>query len=136
MSIRKSLPVFIVVLAIVFIAAFVFAGNLDFTSFRSPFSKELTYDDALERLGRKLEDVSWREVTVEQVQTVALEKAELEDTLPAISTFPIVVNGRGADVEAEIFVSTEKSGQGTDGWMTEAAQDFNRAGHRLKNGKS
>jgi Ca-activated chloride channel family protein len=63
---------------------------------------------------------------------------DLSDTLPSIDEFPLPVDvtPSGDVVTAEIFTSTEKSGEGTDGWMVEAAEEFNEAGVTLSNGRA
>ncbi|MFQ5973491.1 MAG: VWA domain-containing protein [Alphaproteobacteria bacterium] len=96
----------------------------------------MSYEDSVDTLQGLLEDVDWGENFVSRVSTVSVETASLSDTLPEIGTFPLVVDvPAGGNVVAEIFVSTEKSGTGTDGWMAQAAEDFNAANNRLKNGK-
>jgi Ca-activated chloride channel family protein len=60
----------------------------------------------------------------------------LADTLPSIDEFERVVDpasGPGQTV-AEIFVSTEKSSTDKDGWMTEAAEEFNASAQTLADG--
>jgi Ca-activated chloride channel family protein len=48
------------------------------------------------------------------------------DVLPDISEYPPQVNS-STPSHIEIFSSPEKAGSGTDGWLTEAAKDFNNA---------
>ena len=63
--------------------------------------------------------------------------ADLASTLPSIDEFPIVVQAPStADVVVEIFASTEKSGEDTDGWMTDLARDFNAAAPTLADGSA
>ena len=50
------------------------------------------------------------------------EKAELPDI---DSNYPVVVEPNGKELVVEIFSSPEKAGKGTDGWMTEMAEEFN-----------
>jgi len=63
--------------------------------------------------------------------------ANAADTLPDISTFPLVVDPPrdGQSEVAEIFASTEKSGTGSDGWMVEVAKQFNASNQTLPSGK-
>ena len=126
---------FIVPAVIIGILAFIAATQLRDGSFatRGP----MAYEDAAARLNGFMDDVTWREAIINQVATVELQGGSLEDSLPAINTFPLVVRPHSAGaVTAEIFASTEKSGSGTDGWMVEAAEAFNEQGKRLKNGKT
>ena len=78
------------------------------------------------------------EVPLGQVELIATAaRPTIEDTLPDISTFPMVVDPVQDDVSvvAEVFTSTEKSGSGTDGWMVEVAKQFNEANRKTSNGK-
>ncbi|BCJ93610.1 VWA domain-containing protein [Anaerocolumna cellulosilytica] len=56
--------------------------------------------------------------------SVELTTASLYDELPEIEKYPLVVEGTG-DIVLEIFVSPEKAGSGKDGWLIEAAKEFN-----------
>jgi Ca-activated chloride channel family protein len=108
-------------------------GGLDFG-----FGGELDYDEAASRLDRLVQDVDWSEELVQRKANVSLgQKADLKDSLPPIGQFAFAVNPPVAfnDVAVEIFVSTEKSGSGTDGWMADVARDFNVADVRLSGGK-
>jgi Ca-activated chloride channel family protein len=64
---------------------------------------------------------------------IDLNPTDIAETLPNISKFPITVNNT-TDNFVEIFSSTEKSGTGVDGWLTEVATEFNKANIAL-NGK-
>jgi len=55
---------------------------------------------------------------------------DLNETLPDISNYPPQVE-KNTYRYIEIFSSTEKAGSGTDGWLTEVAQDFNDAGIKI-----
>ncbi len=96
----------------------------------------LSYDKASERLEKVLAGMTWREAHVRGEGTVDVKPADLERSLPPISNYPLVVTGGSGAVVAEIFVSTEKSGSGTDGWMVEAAEAFNRSGQTVGNGRA
>jgi Ca-activated chloride channel family protein len=92
--------------------------------------------DALDQLEEKLTKVTMREEIVTQVAPVEATASDLAPSLPPIETFPIVSNphtGANSTV-VEIFTSTEKSGSGTDGWMTQTAEAFNAEQHRLNDG--
>lgn len=64
---------------------------------------------------------------------VDLTPVDVADSLPDISKFPITVDNTN-DQYVEIFSSTEKSGSGVDGWLTEVATEFNKANINV-NGK-
>ncbi len=96
----------------------------------------MSYEDAVGELSDQLVNISWSKGIVSGVTTVAEQATSLADTLPPITTFPLVVDvPSGGDVTAEIFVSSEKSGTGTDGWMAEAARAFNTQNQKLKSGR-
>lgn len=96
-------------------------------------------DVAEEELRELVDDIGWINDPVTRRANLTLQgEVELADTLPAIDEFPIVVNApRGQNqVVAEIFVSTEKSGSGTDGWMVEVAEEFNDEDVTLSDGRT
>lgn len=95
----------------------------------------LTFEEAEEALIGKLDDVRWSEEIVSGVSTSEAPARDLAETLPDIDVFPIVAAPeRSSAAVAEIFVSTEKSGTGDDGWMREAAEAFNASGARTPSG--
>jgi Ca-activated chloride channel family protein len=99
----------------------------------------LTYTQAVSQLDSLLKRVSWSESIVTRKATVTVDRApDLQDTLPDISKFELVVNPTVApgEVAVEIFASVEKAGKGFDGWLVEVANDFNRSNLRLRNGQS
>jgi Ca-activated chloride channel family protein len=53
--------------------------------------------------------------------------------LPDIGQFPIVVDppSSAGDIEVEIFVSPEKSGKGSDGWIIDIANAFNSSNNSV-----
>lgn len=98
--------------------------------------RAMPYERAAERIRDMKSQVDWREdIVTERARIELAGAADLKKSLPAISTFPIVVAPASGDTTAEIFVSTEKSGTGTDGWMVKVAEDFNAAGIRLASGR-
>ena len=97
----------------------------------------MSYDKAAAKLENTVSDISWTENFKTGGGTVAPATKSLEESLPPINTFPLTVNPNSAGkTVVEIFVSTEKSGSGTDGWMVEAAEEFNRLGKQLQNGRA
>ncbi len=94
--------------------------------------------EAEARLQDLLDDTGFRNEPVSRRANVKPPGGlDLSDTLPSINEFPLAVDvTRAGDVViAEIFTSTEKSGEGTDGWMVEAAEEFNDAGVALSDGR-
>ena len=101
---------------------------------KQPMPKE----KAEAKLEKMLEDVDWTQNFVQRRANIQLTQTNLLSTLPEITEYPIVAQPTNSSnaVVAELFVSSEKSGKGTDGWMREAADDFNSSGHKLSNGKA
>ncbi len=126
-----------IVLGLFVVAAAVGAGAyfLDRMDLRNLGGGRLTYDAAAERLATQVGKIDWREDLVDRVAQMPLETRELEQTLPAINTFPLVVEPPASSASAEIFVSTEKSGSGSDGWMVEVANAFNATDKQVKSGR-
>ena len=109
-----------------------------FLDFIPGFGK-LDYEQSRGKLSGLLSDVDYAEDFVRGTPTLqGSKKADIAATLPRIDRFAMVVNppGRGSVKTAEIFVSTEKSGSGTDGWMVEVATAFNARDHRLPSGRT
>ena len=81
--------------------------------------------------------IAWEERLVTRKANVTPPSKELSDTLPSIDEFELVVDppARADQVVAEIFVSTEKSGDDEDGWMVEVAEAFNVADQELADGR-
>lgn len=131
-SIVPKLITLVVLLAIAGIGASVLYPQ--FQASRGP--AVMSQADALDQLEEKLTKIDVREEIVTQVAPVEATAADLAPSLPPIETFPIVSNPQtGANSTiVEIFTSTEKSGSGTDGWMTQTAEAFNAEQHRLNDG--
>jgi Ca-activated chloride channel family protein len=99
----------------------------------------LEREDAVRQLSDRVDDVGWSEDFVtRRAKIEPAGEADLADSLPPISEFPLVVSPAvsSGDVVVEIFVSTEKSGTGTDGWIVEVADDFNAASQTLSDGRT
>ncbi|MGB3185656.1 MAG: hypothetical protein WBB15_07360, partial [Ornithinimicrobium sp.] len=91
--------------------------------------------DASIRLDELADEIEWRDDPVTRSASIAPPTgANLANTLPPIDEFPIVVEASGADDVVEVWASTEKSGEDTDGWMTEAAEAFNDSQATLDDG--
>ncbi|MGI9646048.1 MAG: vWA domain-containing protein [Ilumatobacteraceae bacterium] len=98
----------------------------------------LTQAEAKEELDELLEGIDWLDDPVTRRASIPPPtEATLAATLPPIDEFPLVVAApSGAGVAAEVFASTEKSGDDTDGWMVEVAEDFNASGTQLSDGSA
>jgi Ca-activated chloride channel homolog len=92
---------------------------------------------AQQRVADLVDDIGWLDAPVTRKANVTPPEKDLSDTLPDITGFALTVDpgtGPGLAV-AEVFASTEKSGSGTDGWMVEAAEAFNRSRARIADGR-
>jgi Ca-activated chloride channel family protein len=94
-------------------------------------------EDAEIELQELVDDIGWIDDPVTRRANLApAGPADLSQTLPDINEFPLEVRAPGgADVVVEIFASTEKSGDGTDGWINEVAEDFNDERVTLSDGR-
>ena len=102
-------------------------------------ARKISREEAINRLNHLLNNITWTQYySTRKAQLDLTKQSDIKDALPAISEFNLAVNPppSGDSVIVEIFASVEKSGKGTDGWMTEAAQEFNRQNIKLKNGKT
>ena len=115
----------------------VIIGVLSFSSGPS-VNTRLSREEALIKLAPLVANIRPKEEFVNWRATVPLgEATTLEAALPDIERFPLNVNPQAGagDVVAEIFSSTEKAGKGADGWMVEVAEEFNKRGVKLKDGR-
>ncbi len=92
-------------------------------------SKELTYESAQKQLDKKLKKIKVRDVQPRKA-TIEITENNLAEELPDISKYKLSVTGQG-DINIEIFSSTEKSSEGTDGWLNEVAENFNRSHYTI-----
>ncbi|WP_214629464.1 vWA domain-containing protein [Paenibacillus agaridevorans] len=114
---------------IVFIA--VYAG-ITLTSNLGKSDAEVSAEDAGKRLEKLYSKISVN--TAEPVKgQIDINPVDVAESLPEISKFPITVTNT-TDLYVEIFSSTEKGGTGTDGWLSDAASDFNSSNPSI-NGK-
>ncbi len=96
----------------------------------------LEREAALASLNEFADDIDWIDDTVTRRAAIPPPSgADLAATLPPIETFELSVQAPGGTTGVEIFASTEKSGDGTDGWINEAATAFNEANITLASGE-
>lgn len=88
----------------------------------------------LDKLLKKI-DPSYIEST--RKANISLTSTNLLELLPDINEYPIALDVRdSSSVEvAQIFTSSEKAGQGTDGLYVKMAEAFNKKGYEISNGK-
>lgn len=97
----------------------------------------LSYEAAVRRLDEQMRGVNWRDnFSRGRAPIVSTEGVSIADALPKIDFYPVTVEPQpeAGSVVVEIFSSTEKAGKGTDGWIVEAGQQFNRDGIRIAGG--
>jgi len=95
-------------------------------------------DQAVEQLDRLVSETvrpSRRENT--RRANISLSQTNLLSMLPGIGEYPMSLDARDSNrTEAvEIFTSSEKAGQGRDGFYMELAKEFNKQGYQIANGK-
>ncbi|RCX20170.1 Ca-activated chloride channel family protein [Anaerobacterium chartisolvens] len=110
----------------------IYAG-ISMTSNIGKSSKEVTAENAGKALSELYKDITVNTVTPRKEQ-INLEPPDVKESLPDISKFPPQVDSTTSDF-IEIFSSTEKTGEGKDGWLNDVASDFNKSGVKV-NGKN
>jgi len=126
---HRAMTFLVALIGVVFVAA---ACTEDIGS-----SGPLEVADAEQRVAEMADQIGWLDEPIDRKASVAPGgNKNLADTLPDISQFPLAVDPavRAGQTVAEIFVSTEKSGSGIDGWMVEAAESFNQSDAKLADG--
>ena len=126
---KKGNGIVIVVLALVAVLVFalVYAG-INFVTGWSE-NGEIDTDKAQSRLNKLVRDIDVTELPLQKA-SVEIGTTSLADELPDINKYPLSVEGYG-ELDVEIFTSTEKGGTGTDGWLNEVAENFNREGYTV-----
>lgn len=123
----KKAASFIIVAIIFFIVIFTGISLISkFSGFGSGDKIE-SEEEAQKQLARLLDKVKITEVDPVRGQ-VEFGATSLADELPDISKYDYTVVGNG-EINVEIISSPEKAGDGTDGWMNEMAEEFNRSGY-------
>ncbi len=115
----------IVVVSIVVFGAFIVARNVMVPK------NVRTVEDATTTLTRMVDSID--PTTATPVKS-SVEYTEQEDTtadeLPDLDNNKVTAEAT-TSLYAEIWCSPEKAGQGSDGWMRELAEGFNRAGYEV-----
>lgn len=112
-----------IILVIVFVLVYV---GVNMTSNLGKTKLQVSAEDAAKRLNKLYSNVAVKTDTPVKGR-IDLNPIDIGDSLPDISKFPITVKNTTGDNFVEIFSSIEKSGTGVDGWLTEAATEFNKA---------
>ncbi|GMK45109.1 vWA domain-containing protein [Paenibacillus glycanilyticus] len=121
---RKGNFLLISVVLLVVVFGLVYAG-VTLTSNLGKSKAEVTAENAGDRLNKLYKKISPAVETPVKGQ-IDLDPVDVAASLPDIGKFPITVNNTN-DNFVEIFSSTEKSGTGVDGWLTDVATEFNKA---------
>ncbi|GIP26737.1 VWA domain-containing protein [Paenibacillus sp. J23TS9] len=128
---KKSKFFLISGILLVIVFALVYVG-VTLTSNLGKTKTQVTAADAAKRLNKLYSNISVSMDTPIKGQ-IDLNPVDVADSLPEISKFPITVNNTTNNF-VEIFSSPEKGGTGVDGWLTEVANEFNKANINV-NGK-
>ncbi|MDR9855276.1 VWA domain-containing protein [Paenibacillus sp. VCA1] len=124
MARKKFFLVSGIILVIVFVLVYV---GVSMTSNFGKTKLQVTAEDAAKRLNKLYSNIAVKTDTPVKGQ-IDLNPIDIGESLPEISKFPITVKNTTPDNFVEIFSSIEKAGTGVDGWLTEAAAEFNKAG--------
>lgn len=120
----------VVILVATFILVYI---GVNLTANLGKSSDQIAAENADERLEKLYSQIS---VKVEEPikGQIDLDPADIAETLPDISKYPITVENT-TDFYVEIFSSPEKAGTGVDSWLADVARDFNQANIQV-NGKT
>jgi Ca-activated chloride channel family protein len=119
---NKFYLIALLILAVVF--ALVYVG-VNLTSNLGKSKSQVTLEEAAKQLNKLYANIKvTNEPTVKG--QIDLNPIDVAESLPDISKFPVTVNNSTNNF-VEIFSSTEKSGTGVDGWLTDVATEFNKA---------
>ncbi|MCG7406615.1 VWA domain-containing protein [Paenibacillus sp. ACRRX] len=128
----NSKKIVLSVLSVFVVFILVYLG-VNFTSNLGKSKSQVTAEDAGKQLNKLYSNIAVTTETPVKGQ-IDINPADIGETLPDISKFPITVNNTTNEF-VEIFSSPEKSGAGVDGWLAEVAAEFNNANIQV-NGKA
>ncbi|MNL91065.1 von Willebrand factor type A domain protein [compost metagenome] len=112
----------ILVTAFLLLVAVIF-GGITLTKNLGKSDSQVTQDDASKQLAKLLKKVDVEEKQARKA-SVDIAEADLADSLPSIDKYTVKVD-KSTDLYAEIFATSEKAGDGTDGWLVDMAKQFN-----------
>ncbi|EPY12434.1 MULTISPECIES: vWA domain-containing protein [Paenibacillus] len=119
---KKKLVISVFALIFVFILIYV---GVTLTSNLGKSKSQVTTEDAAKQLNKLYANVTVSTEAPVKGQ-IDISPADVGDTLPDISKFPITVKNT-TNQFVEIFTSTEKGGTGMDSWLADVATEFNNA---------
>ena len=123
---KKNILSFVVIALISFVAIFAVISSTNSNDDTAVMSEE----QAGKKLTKYLKDIEVSNIPARKAN-VELEETDLKEELPDISKYPLSVEGN-ADIVVEIFSSPEKSGEGTDSWLSTMAKEFNKQDNTVK----
>ena len=118
---KQNIVVFVVLALMVFLGVY---GVLQLTSESGSTERA---EKRLEKMVKKI-DATERELVKGTVDLSG--STTLAEELPEIDKYPMSLQGNG-QINIEVFAAPEKAGEGTDGWMLEAAEKFNNEGYTI-----
>ena len=124
---KKNAGILAIVAVVVCVAVF---GGIYLTRNMGKSDKAISEESAKAKLERMIERIgpSVAEPVRSPIEYDEEENAAAE--LPEIDTCEVMV-AAATGLYAEIYSSPEKAGTGTDGWLCEMADEFNRQGYEL-----
>lgn len=128
---RKVIGIIVGLMVTVFV---IVLGVILLTNNVGKTQTEISQENALEKLAKLKGNIKVNTATPRK-SAVDLIVNNTANELPDIDKYPLSVEGK-ADVVVEIISSPEKAGSGTDGWLNEVAQTFNKEKHTTVDGKT
>lgn len=124
---KKSIGILVAVIILVCAAVF---GGIYVTRNIGKSEKTVSKESAVKRLEKMVKRIDPKEgrPVKSPIEYDAAEDDAAE--LPDIETCPVGVKA-STPLYAEIFSSPEKAGSGTDGWLCEMAEEFNRQNYQV-----
>ncbi len=117
-----KIAIFAGIAVVVFLGVFL---GITLTKDIGKSEEQITTEKAEKQFSALLQDIKVEQGKARKAAISDTDILSDEDELPSIDTYPLSVEGTGA-VNVEIFSSPEKAGTGTDGWLNEVAENFNR----------
>lgn len=111
------------------IVALVF-GGIYVTRNLGKSEKVVTQEEATTKLAKMVKKIDPKEGSPVKSAVEYTEADTSADELPDIDTCDVPVNA-ATSLYAEIFSSPEKAGSGSDGWLTEMAEAFNKEKYEM-----
>ena len=118
----KKAIIFILIAVVVFGGVFL---GITLTKDLGKSKEEITTEKAEQKLSDLLAGVRVEQVEAKKAAISDEDILSEEAELPDIKNYPLSVTGSG-QINVEIFSSPEKAGTGTDGWLNDVAENFNR----------